>query len=401
MEKKLNLCYAGIHGTYWMLFGACFSFSSIFLLGRGYTNSQIGLILAIGNVLAVALQPFLGDLADRSKRWNIFNIMEGIAVVLIISVGALFLIKKSSPGLSFFFVMAVGWTMILQPFCNALSGKLEECGIGINFGACRSIGSLAYSILTGILGTVIEKRGIEVIPVTAEIVLVLFVLATLLVSKTFAAGLREAGAREASQPAAPPEEIDLKLFTRRHKMFLVLCFGVLGVFFGNSTVNTYMAQIAAAVGGDSGDVGRIFSLLAFLEIPTMVLFNRLLKRFRLTSMLKFAAVAFVLWTGGAAISWNVNSLLAAQFFQPFGFALFLPAMVRFVNVTMDKGEAVKGQTLYTTATTSAMIVASLVGGAILDVSGAKALTAIATVITAIGAAIVIFVVEKAEKEGAR
>ena len=32
------------------------------------------------------------------------------------------------------------------------------------------------------------------------------ILATLLVSKTFAAGLREAGAREASQPAAPPEE---------------------------------------------------------------------------------------------------------------------------------------------------------------------------------------------------
>ncbi len=66
----------------------------------------------------------------------------------------------------------------------------------------------------------------------------------------------------------------------------------------------------------------------------------------------------------------------------------------FINEIMSSGEAVKGQALFPMMSTIGTIIASLSGGWILDVYGVKALTGIATLITAAGAAVVIMSVDK-------
>ena len=90
-------------------------------------------------------------------------------------------------------------------------------------------------------------------------------------------------------------------------------------------------------------------------------------------------------------------IFAAHLLQLVSFALFLPAMVHFIDEIMSKGEAVKGQALYTMMITVTTIFSSLVGGAILDFSGAKMLTLVATVATAIGAVIIIATVDKVKR----
>ena len=64
---------------------------------------------------------------------------------------------------------------------------------------------------------------------------------------------------------------------------------------------------------------------------------------------------------------------------------------------MSPGEAVRGQALFTTMITVTTIFSSLLGGWILDVSGAKMLTFIATLATAAGAVIVFCVVDRIRK----
>nr|MCR4712470.1 hypothetical protein [Clostridia bacterium] len=108
----------------------------------------------------------------------------------------------------------------------------------------------------------------------------------------------------------------------------------------------------------------------------------------------------VIWIGLCAAARSVLMLEIAQVMQLFGFALFLPAMVRFITENMEKGEAVKGQTLYVMVTTAAAIFASLLGGRILDIAGARALTLIGTCVAAAGAAIVILTVDRAARESA-
>ena len=87
-------------------------------------------------------------------------------------------------------------------------------------------------------------------------------------------------------------------------------------------------------------------------------------------------------------------LYLAHIFQLVSFALFLPGMVHFTDEIMSRGEAVKGQALYTTMVTAATVVASLAGGVILDASGPKTLTFISTLATIAGAVLIIFTIDK-------
>ena len=87
----------------------------------------------------------------------------------------------------------------------------------------------------------------------------------------------------------------------------------------------------------------------------------------------------------------------AHIFQTFSFGLFLPAMVNFIDDTMSRGEAVKGQALYTMMTTVSSVIASVAGGIILDAYGAKTLTFVSTVITLLGALIIIACVDKVKQ----
>lgn len=399
MEKRFNLQYAGIHGTYWLYYGVICSFASVFLLDRGYSNTEIGIILAVGNIFAVLLQPIMGDLADRSRRISFFGFMEMMTALLMVLTVFLLVLQKKSGLLMFVYVMAFGWMNIVQPFCNAMNRKLSETGVYINFGACRAIGSLTYSIMCFFLGSLVERFGVNVLPVTGEVVLILFMTAIVIVAKSFRRAMAEksdgtksaaSGSSAANAAAEDEEEINLPMFVKRNKMFLVLCLGVLGLYYTNSVLNTYMAQIAESVGGDNGDIGRIFSILALMEIPTMMFFDRINKRFRTRTLMKFSAVAFVFWILICFLAENVMTLILAQFIQPFSFALFLPSIVRFIDDIMSKGEAVKGQTMFTTTTTMAAVFASLIGGVILDAAGPKMLTLTAACVTALGAAVVVF-----------
>lgn len=98
------------------------------------------------------------------------------------------------------------------------------------------------------------------------------------------------------------------------------------------------------------------------------------------------------------IATTVTMVYIAQLFQLISFGLFLPAMVHFIDEMMSKGEAVKGQALFTMMVTVTTMISSLFGGIILDISGAKMLTLVATVVTTIGALIIIGSVDRVKKQ---
>lgn len=399
MKKLLNFDYACIHGTYWMFYGVASSFASVFLLANDYTNSEIGIVLAAANILAVILQPVTGDFADRTKRFSLIGITEMMTVMMIIMTVGLFVFRGRSYGLALVFILLIAWHTVLQPLFNSMTFKLEECGIHINFGIARSMGSLAYSVLVAILGTLVEKYGIMVMPVTGEIVLVMLLISLAAAGRQYRKAERMLSVEKTcadimKHDEEQASEINLIQFIRRNRMFFVLNLGVTGLYFSNSILNNYMMQIVSAVGGNSEDMGRILSLMAFLEIPTMVCFDLLRKRFSCQMMLKIAAAGF---TAKIVLCWLADSVVmifAAQFLQLVSFALFLPAMVHFTDEVISKEEAVKGQALFTTMVTITTVFSSLSGGVILDLGSTKLLTGIASLATAAGAVVFFLVTDK-------
>lgn len=403
MEKRLNVSYACIQATYWMVYAVVGSFASVFLLARGYSNSEIGVILAVANVVAVVLQPMVADYADRSKKVSLLGLIQLMTIVMLVLMTGLFILQRKTLALSTVFLLLLAWHTSLQPLINSLNFKLEESGLKIHFGVARSMGSLAYSILCAFMGTLVEKYSVSIMPFSG-VAVILMLMASLMVTKKYfnkvLAQKKEAPAKDGSVPtlAEPTEDINLVEFLKRNKVFLLMNIGVLGIFFSNQILNNYMIQIVNNVGGTSEDMGRILSIMAFLEIPAMVCISALRKRFSCEFMLKVAAVGFTVKIAIHYIATTVGMIYFAQIFQLISFGVFLPVMVIFIDEVMKKGEAVKGQAFFTMMSTVAAIVGSLVGGVILDISGPKVLTLIATIVTGAGTALLIATVDKVKKD---
>ena len=392
MGRILNSGYGAIFGTYWMIYGVVSSFASVFLLAKGYSNSEIGITFAAANVLAVVMQPLIADFVDRSKKIGVMGTTEIMTVCIMVFAIGMFAFKGQTIALCIVFALLISFHAVLQPLFNSLVFRLEKAGVAINFGIARAVGSLAYSVFVVILGSLVENLGVGVMPVATEITCLMMIASLIFVGYNFKKAMRQTDDAQAQRELE--ESINLVQFIKRNKMFFAVNLGVLGLFFSNAVLNNYMTQIVDGVGGSTEDLGRVLSVMAFLEIPTMVVFNKLKKKFSCSFLLKVAAVGF---TVKIALCWLADSVLMlyiAQLFQPVSFALFLPGMVYFTDEMMAGGEAVKGQALYTTMITITTIFASLLGGVILDASGPKMLTFISTLATAAGALVVILFVDK-------
>lgn len=389
MKERLNLAYGAIQGAYWMYFGAILSFASVFLLGKGYSNSEIGVILAAANILAVVLQPLLADGADRYERFSLIGIVGLIGAGLAAATASLYLFHARSIALAVIFIVIGAWLTSLQPLINSMAFYLSGSGHSINFGIARSGGSVAYAALCAVLGSLVTIYGINVIPLAGIATLALLLLALLTAARLYGSAISEKAIKGTLKKAEKDEPINLKAFMARNGMFLVFSTSIILVFFQNSVFNTYLLQILMNVGGNSGQMGRLFSFMALLELPGLFFFSWVRKRFSCQFLLKIASVAFVLKVFLSYLAPSVGFIYLAFLFQLISFPIFLSASVHLVDEVMEKGEAVKGQSLITGMITLSTVFASLLGGVILDHSGASLLLLISTVLCVIGTAIVI------------
>ncbi|MBR5740639.1 MAG: MFS transporter, partial [Firmicutes bacterium] len=147
------------------------SFCSAYLLDIGFSNSEIGLIIALASVVSVFLQPVLADLADRSKKLDQIGVAGmGTVVMMVLTVG-LMIFRHKTAALWVIYILVLAWELALQPVLNSFSRKLSESGHKINFGICRSGGSLGYAVLMIIMGTLTERFGTRIIPGSGMITL--------------------------------------------------------------------------------------------------------------------------------------------------------------------------------------------------------------------------------------
>ena len=230
MGKILNSGYGAIFGTYWVIYAVVSSFASVFMLAKGYANSQIGVTLAAANVLAVIMQPLIADFVDRSKRLDVIGTTEIMTACMMVFTIGMLTFKGGSLGLCVVFVLLIAFHTVLQPLFNSLAFRLEEAGVSINFGIARSVGSLAYSIFVAVFGTIVEHFGINVMPIASEISCLLLIASLAFTGYYFNKGKKQAPQRnieqetveqraetvvEAEESIEEEEEINLIQFIKR------------------------------------------------------------------------------------------------------------------------------------------------------------------------------------------
>lgn len=397
-KRAATVIYSEVFAMYWGVYCIVSSFASVYLIENGYSNTEIGVLLAVGNAVSVFLQPFAANLADRSQRVTALEVV--LIMTLVIGAFEFLLLLLHGKGALLFiaYVLMLAFHTALQPLLNSLSMKFAHVGVNADYGISRGIGSLGYSLMSAILGGIVASAGARILPLAAELLVILLFVGILCLKYVYRHHESYQGEGSSAILDAEHRDISMKQFVRGHILFLIISAGIFFLFYQQQIVNFFMLQIFQSVGGDSSDMGFYYALMSFLEIPALLGFSWLNKRISTARLLKIGVVGLVL---RGVFMYMADSSFVMQLtliVHPIGFPLFLAAIVKYINEIMNVGEAVRGQSLYVMVITLSAIVASFSGGFLIDSIGVKSMLLLCLLFCAAGAAIILPLVDKAAKE---
>ena len=87
MKRNLTFKYTLQQCAYWAAAAGVMSFASAYLLSKGFAASQVGVLLAAGNLLSCAVQPILADKADKAGTHLITGFIAGLTAICICCFG--------------------------------------------------------------------------------------------------------------------------------------------------------------------------------------------------------------------------------------------------------------------------------------------------------------------------
>ncbi|MCR5416379.1 MAG: MFS transporter [Pseudobutyrivibrio sp.] len=375
LESKLNFKYILAQGLYWMMVCVCVSFASAYLTGKGYGTFAIGFLLAISFLIAAILQQIISIYADSSTRFNVIDILAISAAILSVDMIIAALTPNKGFWAGFTFIVGAVIATIIQPFLNALNFHLEKYKVNMNYGVARANGSFCFFVVSLIAGALIQNISVNAAPFIGFIVAVLFVAVLFWINTD----LKNSGIdiEDEYDPFEVQESKGFSVyeamdFLKAHKMFFIFLIGMMGYYFGHIIVNNFLYQIVVNVGGNASDNGGLLAIQAIVELPAMIFFYKLRDVFGNKALLAFSGIFYVVKIFFTAIATTVGMLYFSMIFQALAFAIFIPASVHFVDEIMDKKDAVKGQGFVTVAMTISQLLASLLGGFIINISSVNA-----------------------------
>lgn len=161
MTRNLTLRYSIYQLLFFSITAGTGGFAATYLLGKGFSSAQIGLILAATNVASCFLQPLLGSAVDRAKHFvlpRLLGLMAGTSALCF----ALLILFDMGKGFQGALYVLGSLTLAIMPsLSNSLCAYYTERNCAINFGVGAGIGSLAYSTASLGIGYLIAWRGTD------------------------------------------------------------------------------------------------------------------------------------------------------------------------------------------------------------------------------------------------
>lgn len=387
---KLNISYSAIQGFYWAFYSVAAIYVSVYMLSKGYSNTAVGLVIAIGNIASVLCQSVLSNIADRTAKVSNLLLLKVLAVILFAFTAAVFLIGKNCFALTFCYTLVIIVFTTMQPFTNALGFDMSQfSGVHISFGVARAMGSLLAGIQCYIVGILVTDFGEDSIMLEG-LLIALIIFISFLVSGR----LMKKYASDCNTKAAQEKTISLVTFIKGHSAFIILSSGVVLLFFGNAVLENFIYQIVVSIGGDASQMGSVTAIGAIMEVPAMIFFDKIIKHFSYRTLLIVSSMFFLAKTIMFLYAGSLVMIYLAYLNQILGYGLIFPAMVGFIDSIMQRREAVRGQAVFTMAMTIGQVLGMVIGGRILDLWSVHSLLLLSTILTATAVAIFILVIKK-------
>ena len=389
MKKRISpvtFHYMVITAGFWSSFCVFVQYAAVYLQGAGYSNMDLGLIMAVGNIGGAVLGPVLGAWIDRNR-----NIRHSAVInVLLALQAAMLVLLRISPVkgavCSAAFTLYMAFALPVNALNLDLCVRLERAKAELNFGLARSMGSFSFVILSTILGFLTEKLGYQMLPLAGLAVTAVQLFGNRLVDRD----LRQAESRLPAEGAADTgRSTSLVGFFRENKAFGLMLFGTVFIYIAHNIDGNFLINVVRNVGGGEAIMGYLAAYTAIVEVPVMMFASRLPKKWTTVQYIRASFAFFVLKLLAYALAPNVPLLFAARTLQAPSYALYTVLIVSYAGQVVDRKDSAKAQSLAFSMTNIGSVLSSLIGGKMFDTVGVRPTMLTAAAICAVGAAIAI------------
>ncbi|HAV18695.1 MAG TPA: MFS transporter [Erysipelotrichaceae bacterium] len=374
--RILNTKYALIQGIYYIILCVLMSYGALYLGKVGLRTGFIGIVIASANILATLAQPMIARYIDQHHT-PLASILLGMAMLCGVLSVVMFVIGQLPYLVAIIFALLSAMAITMMPFINALTFVFEEKGVVLNFGLSRGIGSVAYALMSLILGYIVSRIS----PIYLPFVITISSLGLLPILRGFRndhVGYHQDTVKTSSFS-----------FLQHYKLFFLMLVGYILIYIDHQLINTYMIYIVRDIGGNSVSMGIATFIAAFLELPGMVLFQKYKDKLNISYVMIFAGIMYSIKHLLTLFAPNMTIFFIAQMLQIFAFALFIPASVFYIDSFFDKKDATTGQALFTMSATIAGVIASVAGGLLIEVTNVHITLFIFAVLSVVGSAILV------------
>lgn len=363
--------FSALQFSYWAALGTL-AFNAQLLKSSGFDSSQVGFLMAMNFLAGMVAPPIWGYIADRLRSMKLtFLIVLGLTVLATIMLPvSKHVYIGTFPTIA---VMYPAYTLFRAPSNSLLDGwTVSKCNsVGITYAHVRMFGSLGYSIMASAFTWVANRFGIEApYYVGAAILLVLLLLAS-----------RQPN--DQALPAKADEEKAVKLsplMLFKNYYFVVFLLFNIALTIASSSTASFMPYILENIGESGTFAGVVGGIRAACEIPVMLMGHKIIKRFKLPTILGAVGGIYVVCQFSFQFITTRYGVMLFQGLQGMGFGLYLSSAIQYAFTLAPENLRATAQSLVTTTMSCGSIVASLLGGWFIAAAGIRGMLLVTGII---------------------
>ena len=363
-EKSLTAKHALLQSFFWMNFCCCLTYAAFYMQSVGYSNTSLGIIVALGNIFGALLSPYLTSLVSKGKLGNLASATLSLLMQLA-SLVVLVLTDRVCMAFSAAYVVLIAFCYPSNSLDLDLYAECLEMGVHVDFGIARGMGSAGFVFISLVLGVVTGRFPARSVAVVAMCVVVLQILAHVIFMASFRRYRREGGVIR-TDSSSEEKAMGLVRFACTYRRFCLMVLGIIVMLSGFRIGSSFLVNIVRNSGGDSRSFSMITCYGASIEIPVMILCSWALRKARSSRLLLISLVFFAMKMFLFAVSSSMTFLYFAITFHGPSYALYSSAIVPFVAEIMPAKDSPVAQSLVFTALTVSYVIASVMGGIMLD-----------------------------------
>lgn len=375
---------------YFISYAAIIGFATLFLQGKGFSNTEIGAFYATSSIFCVAAQVFCGSFLDRHPAVSAKTILAIITIFA--AIGVIILYSTSSRPVIFICYVGINMVMLLNSsLFNSFGMEYINNGIPLNYALTRGFGSMFYALASFSIGHMISRLSITCI------FIIFFVSQCLLLAVLHflpsAKNVRVTSAAVKITHTMPDDKLKADsqdddgffLFLAKNPRLVLLFVCILMVYISYTSINNFHINIIEACGGKSGELGISTSIASIVELPAMAVFIPLSRKISYQSILRISCFFFFVKITVLTFADSILQIYAAQCLQFFSYGLFIPASAYYINSILPDNEKAKGQSalgIFTFGLSG--LIASMLSGILLDHVTVRTMLSIESIIALIG-----------------